>query len=132
MNKLEYVNKLIKKNDLSDYINQIEENNLISPSDDLKDKILQKCYNYAELNTNSRHTQNSKQNLRFIDFIKVACFVLIITLCTELFMNATYASTKINSNKPNTQKAIYKISDKLDDLSKELSDYILSYNLKGE
>lgn len=132
MNKLEYVNKLIEKENLSDYINQIEENMLISPPNDLKDKIIQKCYDYENLNKTDKHIKTSKYKFKFIDILKVACFALIITLCTEVFMNATYASTKANSNKPNTQKLIYKISDKLDNLSKELSDYILSYNLKGE
>lgn len=131
MNKLEYANNLLKKDDLSDYINQIEDDNLISPPADLKDKILKRCYNYS-VDSKDNNVKKTKAKIKLIDVIKVACFSLIITLCTEIFMNATYASTKSNVKQNRTQKAIYKISDKLDDLSKEFSDYMLNFNLKGE
>ena len=127
MNKLDYVNKLLEKEDFSDYINALENNDLISPPSDLKEKILNTCYN----NTEDTYI-NSKYKLDFINVLKVACFSLIITLCTELFMNATYASTKKNKEQIRIQATNCSIKKNIDSTMKNFSNFMLSYNLKGE
>ncbi len=133
MNKLEYVNKLLESDDISSYIETIEKNTSISPPKDLKDKILNKCYNSVATNENINKQKNTSIfKLSFTDVMKVACFALIITLCTELFMNATYASTKENNTQLKSKNTIYKISDKIDNAMKSFSNFMLNYDLKGE
>ena len=129
MNKLEYVNKLLETDDLSNYINKIENDNSISPPNNLKDKILINCYN--SITCNKQKTINYKK-IAFLDIMKVACFALIITLCTELFMNATYASTKTNDVHLKNNDKIYELCDKVNNVMTEFSDFMLSSNLKGE
>lgn len=125
MSKLKYVNKLLQQNDLTDYIKSIEENIQLSPSEELKERILKRCYEYSACN-------KPQKALKFIDIIKVACFVLIIIICTELFMTSSYATTKTSNIKTATEENFYKITIKLDELSNKFSNYILDYNLKGE
>jgi len=127
LNKLDYVNKLLDADNISDYIHEIENNNLISPPSDLKDKIIAKCY-YNK----SKEIKVTKRKIALIDIIKVACFALIITLCTELFMNATYASTKTNDNNLKRNEAIDKIKNKINNIMSEFSDFMLTSDLKGE
>lgn len=122
MNKIKYINNLLKEENLDDYILSIENSNISSPTD-LKEKILNKCYSSVKA---------SKRKIKFIDAIKVACFTLIITICTELCMNASYATTKDTNISLNTRENIYKITDKLDKITRKISDYILDFNLKGE
>ena len=134
MNKLEYVNNLLEKEDLTEYIQNIEKNSSVSPNKDLKEKILAKCYN-SEIENLSK--ENKKQiykfNLSFYDILKVACFTFVITLCTELFMNSSYASLdKENNVQTKNNITIYKITEKLDTAINKFSDFMLDNNLKGE
>lgn len=128
MNKLDYVNKLLESDNISDYIKNIEKNDSISPPSNLKNKILSKCYNYS----NNTKVSYNKRKITFIDIIKVACFALVITLCTELFMNATYASTKVNNKQFKNNDTIYNICNKINNIMSDFSNFMLSSNLKGE
>lgn len=130
MNKLDYVNKLLDADDISDYINKIEKDNSISPPSDLKDKILKTCYS-STINTKTE-AKATKRKISFIDVIKVACFALVITLCTELFMSATYASTKETNSKTKNNDAIHKVYNKIDNVMSDFSEFMLNSDLKGE
>lgn len=123
MNKIKHINNLLKEENLDYYIHSIENSN-ISPPADLKKKILNKCYSYND-------AKSYRSKIKFIDALKVACFTLIITICTELCMNASYEAKETNISL-NTRENIYKITDKLDKISRKISDYILDFNLKGE
>ena len=60
MNRLEYVNKLLEKDDLTQYIKNIEENSSISPPKDLKEKILAKCYGKVNKSENVLDEKGNK------------------------------------------------------------------------
>lgn len=130
MNKLDYVNKLLDADDISDYIHKIQNDNTISPPSNLKDKIIAKCY--CTLNNAKQQGKVTKRKITFIDIIKVACFAIVITLCTELFMNATYASTKANNHIQKDNDTIHKIRNKINNVMSEFSDFMLTSDLKGE
>lgn len=136
MNRLEYVNKLLEKDDLTQYIKDIEENSSISPPKDLKEEILAKCYGKANKSENvldEKENKVYKFSLSFSDILKVACFALVITLCTELFMSSTYAtSTKEENVQIKNKIAIYKVTTKIDCAVSKFSDFMLDNNLKGD
>lgn len=130
MNRLDYVNKLLESDDLCEYIKSIEKSSSVSPPKDLKQKILNKCYNFNDITNNQTISNSFKYSLA--DIIKVACFALIITLGTELFMGSSYASTKSANTQMKNKQIVYKISDKIDCAMENLSGFMLNNNLKGD
>ncbi|MDD4375635.1 MAG: hypothetical protein PHR25_02530 [Clostridia bacterium] len=124
MDKLKYIDNLLKLDDskFNNYIKYLEKSNLQSPPEDLKDKILKKCnpiksYKYINIKTKQKS---------FLDFIKIACFVLLITTFTDLLVGSTYASNKENQKKP---EFIEKLSKRHDCFNNDLKDFM--HNFKG-
>ena len=131
MNRLDYVNNLLKNDDLSDYIKEIEHDTLISPPDELKDKILKTCYG-SDYNTNSNKAKIINYNFIFLNVFKVTCFSLIISLSTHLLVKLSFASNSSYNQTIAEEKITYKISDTMNSAFKNFSNFMLNYNLKGE
>ena len=129
MNKIDYINILLEKDNLTDYIAKIENNTSIYPPEDLKQRILSTCYIN---NVTKKCTTRLNKKYKFTDIIKVACFTLIIAICTEAIIHADLNSSNTNEFKSTAEKIINTITFKLDELTKKFSNYMLDFDLKGE
>jgi len=134
LDKLKYIDNLLNFDDSSfnNYIETLEKNNSSSPPKDLKDKILKKCNSVKT----PKYLSNKPKQKTFFDFIKVACFVLLITTCTDLLVGSTYASSKEDQKEPEIIKMVSKTNDSvnknLKDFMHNFKDFMMNNNLKGD